>query len=232
MRIKVYETSEKLFGAAAETVASLIKLEAERKEGCIDVCLSADSSNIGMMKELVYEDVSWKNTRLFSSWEFINENSVSDISRRKKIDEALISKLTTFDAQKNGQFFEGSIAYSSSSKYSADVPAGFDVFSVEIMPYGSLLMNLPLTECFDSRTVYRDSEDLLGSAVLTVSPYGVMKSKHIISIASGYKMAQWVAYLVSSEFSQKCPAAILKEHPDFILLLDKEAASCIPQCYL
>ena len=54
----------------------------------------------------------------------------------------------------------------------------------------------------------------------------------LVLAASGYKTAQWVAYMLKCEFSTKCPAAIVKEHGDFILLLDKEAASCVPQCYL
>lgn len=39
--------------------------------------LLADNTNIGVLGELVREDVSWKNVKLYSSWEFLNENSVS-----------------------------------------------------------------------------------------------------------------------------------------------------------
>lgn len=238
MRIKVYENAEKLYGAAAETVAKLVRNEIERHaeysstEPKLNVCLSADGTNLGVLHELVSEDVSWKNVRLYSSWEFLNENSLSDISRRKKIDDALVSKLTTFDREKNGGFFEGEFTSSSIDRVNYGLDTGFDVLCLEIMPYGSLLMNLPLTNSYDCREIYRESEDILGSAVATVSPYGVLKSKHLVLAASGYKTAQWVAYMLKCEFSSKCPAAIVKEHGDFILLLDKEAASCVPQCYL
>lgn len=238
MRIKVYENAEKLYGAAAETVAKLIRTETERhfeyssKEPELNVCLSADSTNMGVLGELVSEDVSWKNVKLYSSWEFLNENSVSEISRRKKIDKALISKLTTFDRDKNGGFFEGVFTSDTVKSVNSEMKKGFDVLCLEVMPYGSLLMNLPLTNSYDCREMYRESEDILGSAVATVSPYGVLKSKHLVLAASGYKTAQWVAYMLKCEFSSKCPAAIVKEHGDFIILLDKEAASCVPQCYL
>lgn len=238
MRIKVYENAEKLYGAAAETVAKLIRTETERhfeyssKEPELNVCLSADSTNMGVLGELVSEDISWKNVKLYSSWEFLNENSVSEISRRKKIDKALISKLTTFDRDKNGGFFEGVFTSDTVKSVNSEMKKGFDVLCLEVMPYGSLLMNLPLTNTYDCREMYRESEDILGSAVATVSPYGVLKSKHLVLAASGYKTAQWVAYMLKCEFSSKCPAAIVKEHGDFILLLDKEAASSVPQCYL
>ncbi len=236
MRVKVYENAQKLHGAAAETVAKLIRAERSRgdEKRNLKVCLSADKPNLGLLKELSTEDVSWKNISIFPSWEFLNENSVGEISRRKKIDEALISRLTSFDASTGGKAFEGTYSEKTVNELNSHVGSsgGFDVFCGEIMPYGALLANLPLTNCFDCREPYRNSEDLLGSAVVTVSPFGILKSRHAVLVASGIQMAQWVAYILQSEFSAKCPAAVFKEHRDFILLADKEAASLIPQCYL
>lgn len=85
----------------------------------------------------------------------------------------------------------------------AGLKKGFDVLCLEVMPYGSLLMNLPLTDSYDCREIYRESEDILGSAVATVSPYGVLKSKHLVLAASGYKTAQWVAYMLKMRVFDK-----------------------------
>lgn len=238
MRVKVYETPEKLYGAAAETVAKLIRAEksrgSEQDNREIKVCLSADKANLGLLKELATEDVSWKNVSIYPSWEFLNENSTGEISRRKKIDDVLISRLTSFDSNAGGKAFSGAYSEKTVDELNSHVGSrgGFDVFCGEIMPYGALLANLPLTNCFDCREAYRNSEDLLGSAVVTVSPFGILKSRHAVLTASGIQAASWVAYILQSEFSAKCPAAVFKEHRDFILLLDKQAASLVPQCYL
>jgi len=232
MRIKVYETEKTLYGAAAETCAMSVRRHFDEHENSpFRLCLGADKVNVEMMRELVTEDVNWKNLHVYFSWEFLGEQGTSAISRRKRITYNFTDKLSSFDP-KNLHFSDTEVLDSNScTKLSSVTKENFDLIFVELLPNGGICMNIPPCN-FDTRAAYINTKDFLDSDCITVSPYKLLSSKRIVAIASGEHMAKSVGAMFSSELSAMTPSTILKEHPDFILLLDKAAAMYVPQCYL
>lgn len=232
MRIKVYETEKTLYGAAAETCAMSVRRSFEEKEDApFRLCLGADKVNVEMLRELVTEDVNWKNLHVYFSWEFLGEQGTSAISRRKRITYNFTDKLSSFDVS-NLHFSDTEILTpDSAAELSSNTKEQFDLIFVELLPNGGICMNIPPCN-FDTRAAYINTKDFLDSECITVSPYKILASKRIVAIASGEHMAKTVGAMFSNELSAMTPSTILKEHPDFILLLDKAAAQYVPQCYL
>ena len=232
MRIKVYETEKTLYGAAAETCATDVRKHFQDNEDApFRLCLGADKNNVEAMRELVTEDVNWKNLHVYFSWEFLGEQGTSVISRRKRITYNFTDKLSSFDPK--NLHFDNKKRYDSGSAEELSLmnKERFDLIFVELLPQGAICMNLPLCN-FDTRDAYITTKDFLGSECITVSPYKILSSKKIVALASGKHMAKTVGAMFANELSAMTPSTILKEHPDFILLLDKAAAQYIPQCYL
>ena len=232
MRIKVYDNPATLYGAAAETCANTVRNHFRDNENePFRLCLGADKVNVEMMRELVTEDVNWKNLHVYFSWEFLGEQGTSAISRRKRITYNFTDKLSSFNID-NLHFSDtevlGEDSFENISKESKD---RFDLIFVELLPNGGICMNLPPCN-FDTRMAYINTKDFLDSPCITVSPYKLLSSKRIVAVARGENMAKTVGAMFANELSAMTPSTILKEHPDFILLLDKEAAMYVPQCYL
>lgn len=62
---------------------------------------------------------------------------------------------------------------------------------------------------------------------ITVGASLVMKSKKLVMIVNGQSKAKAVEELVKGGINENFPASVLKLHPNFVLLLDQEAASYI-----
>ncbi len=232
MRIKVYESEQTLCGAAAETCAMAIRRAYQENENApFRLCMGADKINTMMMRELVTEDVSWKNVHMYFSWEFLFEQGTSAISRRKRITYNLTDKLSSLNPC-NIHFSDNEVLRpEDAEKLSQSCKERFDLIFVELLPNGGICMNIPPCN-FDTRTAYINTKDFLDSECITVSPYKLLSSKQIVAIASGEHMAKTVGLMFENELSAMTPSTILKEHPDFILLLDKAAAANVPACYL
>lgn len=231
MRIKVFESEKTLAGAAAEVCASQIRKKYQENENAaFHLCLGADKINVEMMRELVTEDVSWKNVHVHFSWEFAHEQGTSAISRRKRITYNLTDKLTSF-LPENLHFSDTDILNTddSISKLNS-FKENFDLMFVELLPGGGICINLPPCN-FDTRAAYIAAKDFLGSDCITVSPYKLLSAKKIVALASSMNMANTVGLMFESELSANVPSTILREHPDFMLLLDKDAAAKVPQYY-
>ncbi len=231
MRIKVFESEKTLAGAAAEVCASQIRKKYQENENTpFHFCLGADKINVEMMRELVTEDVSWRNVHVHFSWEFVYEQGISAISRRKRITYNLTDKLTSF-LPDNLHFSDSEILDTNNSLVTLNTfKENFDLIFVELLPGGGICINLPPCN-FDTRTAYITSKDFLGSDCITLSPYKILAAKKIVALASGANMANTVGLMFESELSANVPSTILREHPDFMLLLDKDAAAKVPQYY-
>lgn len=55
----------------------------------------------------------------------------------------------------------------------------------------------------------------------------IMKAKKVILLASGKKKAKAIYGLVKGKITEEVPASFLREHKDFILIIDKKAGSLL-----
>ena len=65
-----------------------------------------------------------------------------------------------------------------------------------------------------------------GTAI-TMGIKTIMKAKKIILLASGKKKAKAIYGLVKGKITEEVPASFLREHKDFILIIDRKAGSLL-----
>ena len=62
---------------------------------------------------------------------------------------------------------------------------------------------------------------------ITLGIATLMKAKHLILLVSGQKKAGILKQAIEGEISEKVPASLLRNHPNFYIYADKEAASLL-----
>ncbi|GAA6428234.1 glucosamine-6-phosphate deaminase [Dielma fastidiosa] len=70
-----------------------------------------------------------------------------------------------------------------------------------------------------------DNENKMPDAYVTMGPRTIMRSKQIVMIVNGKAKAEIVKRALWGEITAECPSSIFQLHPNFILILDAEAAS-------
>lgn len=78
----------------------------------------------------------------------------------------------------------------------------------------------------DNSRLFADINDVPRSA-LTMGIGDIMQSKKIVLLASGANKAKAISALVDGEMTETVPATALQQHPDAIIIVDKEAASLL-----
>lgn len=70
-----------------------------------------------------------------------------------------------------------------------------------------------------------ESEDDVPTRALTMGIQSILKAKKIIVLACGKAKAQAVFGMLEGEMTPRCPASLLRDHPDVIVIADEEAMS-------
>ena len=117
---------------------------------------------------------------------------------------------------------------------------GVDLQILGLGVNGHIAFNEPESP-FDSRTriiqlkedtieansrFFEKKEDVPRQAI-TMGIGTIMESKKIILIATGKGKAQAIKDSLEGEISTKCPASVLRNHPNVIFVLDKESSSLL-----
>ncbi len=76
----------------------------------------------------------------------------------------------------------------------------------------------------DANKRFFESEADVPRAAVTLGIGSIMHARQVLLIATGEDKAEAVRRAVEGEVSPKCPASILRTHPDAIFLLDEAAA--------
>lgn len=74
-----------------------------------------------------------------------------------------------------------------------------------------------------------DDVSLVPTQAITMGISEIMKAKKILLLVSGANKADALYAAVCGEVSESCPASVLQNHPDCIVIADEAAASKIPQ---
>lgn len=119
---------------------------------------------------------------------------------------------------------------------------GLDLQLLGIGSNGHIGFNEPLT-CFNSRThvvelseqtridngrFFTDQSEVPTHA-LTLGIQDILEAKEIILVATGNNKAEIMAQLFTSAIDETLPASALKQHPNFTIVLDREAAALLPE---
>ena len=62
---------------------------------------------------------------------------------------------------------------------------------------------------------------------LTMCPKSLMGVKHLVMIVTGKEKAEILKQVLDSPITDELPATVLKLHPNFTVICDKEAASLL-----
>ena len=78
----------------------------------------------------------------------------------------------------------------------------------------------------DNSRLFATIEDVPREA-LTMGIADIMSAKRVVVLASGLNKAQAVRAMVKGKVSESCPASILQQHSDVVVILDKLAGSLL-----
>lgn len=73
-----------------------------------------------------------------------------------------------------------------------------------------------------------ESEEEVPKKAITMGLGSIMKAKKIVLLASGKNKAEAIKETIKGQLTTKVPATVLALHPDVTIIIDKEAASLIP----
>lgn len=120
---------------------------------------------------------------------------------------------------------------------------GIDVMLIGLGWDGHFCSNCPRCTPMDSYTYSMDRkiknalnptypDKPLQPYTLSMGPKSLMRVKHLVMIVTGQEKAEIFKKFLDTPVSDELPATILKLHPNFTVICDKEAASLInPQDY-
>lgn len=115
---------------------------------------------------------------------------------------------------------------------------GIDVMVIGLGYDGHFCGNCPRCTPFDSYTYCIDFKEKqavnpdykdrpLQPHTLTMGPKSLMRVKHLVMIVNGKEKAEIFKRFIEEPIHQDVPATILKLHPNFTVICDKEAATNI-----
>lgn len=238
MEIFITENKLELGKKAAQKGSDLIrKAIAERGEANIIVATGA--SQFEMLAALVKENINWNVVTGFHLDEYIGIDETHPASFRKYLKERFVSLVPL----KEFHFVNGNGAENECKRLGEIINLHpIDVAFVGIGENGHLAFNDPPAD-FETEEPYivvnLDDDcrkQQLGEGwfptfeevpkqAISMSIKQIMKSKHIICSVPDERKAVAIKNTVKSEVSPLNPASILLNHPNTILLLDKNSAS-------
>jgi len=239
MNISISKTPEELGVAAAKLVA--IKLNdaiSERGEGRL--ILSTGSSQFETLTALLKEKVDWQKIEIFHLDEYIGLPVTHKASFRKYLRERFIDHINC------KRFFgidtEGDLSSLIEELSISINRSGIDVGLIGIGENSHIAFNDPPAD-FDTKDAYiivkldercklqqagegwfKTSKDVPDTAV-SMSVSRIMQCKTIVSAVPHLIKAEAVAITLKNKVTNRIPATILKQHPDFNLFLDQNSAS-------
>lgn len=76
---------------------------------------------------------------------------------------------------------------------------------------------------------FKYDKELVPTKAISMGISTIMKSKQIVLIASGTNKAKAIKALIEGPITENLPASVLKNHDDFTLIIDEEAASLLDE---
>lgn len=240
MKVFIVDNYEQMSQKGAEIIADVVKSNSNPVLG-----LATGSTPIGTYEKLAEMnrsgEISFKNVRTVNLDEYVGLDKNSDQSYVYFMSENLFDKI---DIDKNNTNLPSGIAADfdeECKRYSALLEAnrqdiqllglgsnGHVGFNEPGTPFGSTTHIVDLTESTikDNSRLFSNIEEVPRQAI-TMGISEIMKSKKVLVLASGRNKANAVYQMVKGEISENCPATVLQNHPDCIVVVDKDAAALI-----
>ncbi len=240
MEVKIFNTAEEIAAACAEIFAEQLIKKPDSVLG-----LATGASPVKTYNELIKK---CKNGEIsFSQVKTFNLDEYCDLPRDDKNSYYTFMHENLFNyvdiKEENVHILDGNAA--DADKEAADFDAaideagGIDIQLLGIGTNGHIGFNEPSDSFSDgtfkvkltdstikSNSIYFENDSMPRFA-LTMGINSIMKAKKIVLIATGEAKADAIKATVNGEVTPICPASVLKNHSDAILLIDKDAAKLL-----
>ena len=240
MKIFVCKDSEQLGKTASRLITEKLNAVIEEK-GHARILLSTGASRFATLKFLVAEKIDWQKVTMFHLDEYIGIDDSHIASFCKYLKERFVSliplgravyipgigdtkeTIEKLNREVGTEDIDIGVIGIGENAHVAfnDPPADFDTEE----PY--IIVNLD-EKCKQQqvREGWFETVDHVPKQAITMSVRQIMKCKSIISPVPGVVKAQAIKDVLQSNTADKMvPATILKQHPDFRLVLDEDSAS-------
>lgn len=240
MEIKIFNNADELAVACAEIFSDIIT----SKPDCV-LGLATGASPVKTYNELIKKynnkELSFKDVKTYNLDEYCNLPKDDKNSYYTFMHENLFNKVDI--KEENVHILDGNAedaaAEAKAFDKSIDLAGGIDVQLLGIGTNGHIGFNEPSDTFSDgtfkvkltdstikSNSIYFENDSMPRYA-LTMGINSIMKAKKIVLIATGASKADAIKATVDGEVTPMVPASVLQNHPDAILLLDKEAAKLL-----
>jgi len=241
MKILLCDTPE-LLGAKAAMVTAELLNTAIKKKGGASLLMSTGASQFTTIQALAKQQVDWTKVEMFHLDEYIGLDPSHPASFVKYLKERFVSKVnlkavhfvdTTTDienlirtltaALKKSPVDAGLIGIGENAHIAFnDPPADF------LSPASYQVVTLDAACRYQQfREGWFSAMDDVPKQALSMCVSQIMKCGSIISAVPYAVKAKAIHDTLTNDVTNRIPATILKTHPDFTLLLDKDSASMI-----
>ncbi|MGI6249336.1 MAG: glucosamine-6-phosphate deaminase [Acutalibacteraceae bacterium] len=236
MKVIVSNTAEELGKRAADIAAEYLN-DLIKNNGEARIVVSTGASQFETFNALIASDIDWSRVEMFHLDEYFGLPESHPASFRKYLKERFVSKVQL----KSVNFVEGTeenIKEISAKLLEKPVDLGL----IGIGENAHIAFNDPPAD-FDTTEPYILVElddackrqqvgegwfatvDDVPKQAVTMSVHQIMQCKKIISCVPHSVKAKAVSDTLNNEVTNRVPATILKTHPDWTLMLDKNSAA-------
>ncbi len=240
MEVRIFNNADEIAVACADIFSEVLST----KKDCV-LGLATGASPVKTYKELIKRvnngEISFSEVKTFNLDEYCNLPKNDKNSYYTFMHENLFNAIDI--KEDNVHILDGNAenpdAEAKAFDEAIDNAGGIDIQLLGIGTNGHIGFNEPsdvfssgtfkvkLTDStIQSNSIYFDNDSMPRYA-LTMGIDSIMKAKKIVLIATGESKAKAIAATVNGEVTPMCPASILKNHSDAILLIDKEAAKLL-----
>ena len=243
MKLYVFDTPEELGKAAAEETAKALKAAVAEK-GSARIVLSTGASQFTYLDALIREDVDWSRVEMFHLDEYVGIPRTHKASFRKYLTERFVEKVPL----KKAYFVEGEgdIERNIEALTKELRREKIDVGAIGIGENAHIAFNDPPADFEDSRAYkivtldekcrrqqvregwFADLDSVCKQAV-TMTCSEIMKCAKIVSAVPYAVKADAIAATLENDLTNRIPATLLKQHPDFSLYCDKDSVGKTPE---
>lgn len=240
MEVRIFNTPDEIATACADIFCELIS----DKPSCV-LGLATGASPVKTYNELIRRynnrEISFKDIKTFNLDEYCNLPRDDKNSYYTFMHENLFNSVDI--KEENVHILDGNAENAQAEAEAFDKAieeaGGIDIQLLGIGTNGHIGFNEP-SEAFSdgtfkvkltdstiaSNSIYFENDSMPRYA-LTMGINSIMKAKKIVLIATGSSKAEAIKATINGEVTPLCPASVLQNHPDAVLLIDKAAAELL-----
>lgn len=236
-----YETRKEMGEAAARDVEAAIKTVLSQKETCNMIFAAAPSQN-EVLASLLQSQIDWTRVQAFHMDEYIGLAPGAPQSFAMFLRNALFGHLPFGRVEYISAYAEPEEEARRYAVLLRENPC--DIVIMGIGENGHIAFNDPQAALFDDPETVKIVEleepcrlqqvhdgcfgalEDVPRRALTLTIPALVSAKHVFCVVPGATKAEAIKNTLEGPVSQSCPASILRRHPQAILYLDVDSASC------